>query len=312
MCSDLIGVATGLAGLGALFYIAHRIWQSLARGEPIDVYGLLRPFAIGLCIMFFPVIVLGSLNAILNPLVVGTHEMLRDAKLDMEQYQRQKDKLEWEYDLFLNSGVIEPNEDFDRQLQRLGLSEQDEQALDVMYNIYNLFSPKQMFLNAVRWLLEILFETASLVIDTIRTFYLIVLSIFGPLAFAFSVYDGFQSTLTGWLSRYITVYLWLPVCDLFSAMLSKLNTLSLQRDIELIGQQGWLPDASNTTYIIIMIVGICGYFVVPSLSSWIVQAGSMGAYNRKISSLATKAGNVAGAIAGAISGNVAGRLITKK
>ena len=41
LCSDMAGVAKGLAGLGALFYVAMRVWQSLARAEAIDVYPLL-------------------------------------------------------------------------------------------------------------------------------------------------------------------------------------------------------------------------------------------------------------------------------
>ena len=59
LCSQMTGVAKGLAGLGALFYVAYRVWQSLARAEPIDVFPLLRPFALGLCIMFFPDIGVG-------------------------------------------------------------------------------------------------------------------------------------------------------------------------------------------------------------------------------------------------------------
>ena len=51
LCSNMTGVAKGIAGLGALFYVAAKVWQSLARAEPIDVYPLLRPFALGLCIM---------------------------------------------------------------------------------------------------------------------------------------------------------------------------------------------------------------------------------------------------------------------
>ena len=31
LCSQMTGVAKGLAGLGALFYVAYRVWQSLAR-----------------------------------------------------------------------------------------------------------------------------------------------------------------------------------------------------------------------------------------------------------------------------------------
>ena len=47
LCSQMTGVAKGLAGLGALFYVAYRVWQSLARAEPVDVFPLLRPFALG-------------------------------------------------------------------------------------------------------------------------------------------------------------------------------------------------------------------------------------------------------------------------
>src|SRR5690606_32746004 len=76
MSADMAAVAKGIAGLGALFYVALKVWQALSRAEPIDVYPLLRPFAIGLCIMFFPTIVLGSINAVLSPVVQGTHGML--------------------------------------------------------------------------------------------------------------------------------------------------------------------------------------------------------------------------------------------
>src|SRR5660398_94577 len=76
LCSDMTGIAKGIAGLGALFYVASRVWQSLARAEQIDVYSLLRPFAIGLCILFFPTIILGTLNNVLSPIVRGTNQML--------------------------------------------------------------------------------------------------------------------------------------------------------------------------------------------------------------------------------------------
>ena len=67
--TQMTGGAKGLAGLGALFYVAYRVWQSLARAEPIDVFPLLRPFALGLCIMFFPILVLGTLNSVMSPIV---------------------------------------------------------------------------------------------------------------------------------------------------------------------------------------------------------------------------------------------------
>ena len=96
LCADMTGVSKGLAGLGALFYVAVRVWQSLARAEAIDVYPLLRPFAIGLCILFFPTVVLGTMNSVLSPIVQGTHAMLESQTFDMNEYREQKDRLEYE------------------------------------------------------------------------------------------------------------------------------------------------------------------------------------------------------------------------
>ena len=96
LCEDMLGVAKGVAGLGALFYVALRVWQSMARAEPVDVYPLLRPFALGICILLFPTLVLGTMNSILSPIVQGTHRMLEGQTLDMQQYRAQKDRLERE------------------------------------------------------------------------------------------------------------------------------------------------------------------------------------------------------------------------
>ena len=110
-----------------------------------------------------------------------------------------------------------------------------------------------------------------------RTFFLVVLSILGPVAFAFSVWDGFQSTLGQWFTRYISVYLWLPVSDLFSTLLAKLQVLMLQNDIqELQNNPDYSIDNSNSVYIIFMLIGIIGYFTVPTVAGWIVQAGGAG------------------------------------
>ena len=96
LSADMAAVAKGLAGLGALFYVATKVWQALSRAEPIDIYPLLRPFALGLCIMFFPTIVLGTLNAVLSPVVQGTHAILENQVLDLNDLQAKKDMLERE------------------------------------------------------------------------------------------------------------------------------------------------------------------------------------------------------------------------
>ncbi|QHC84720.1 conjugal transfer protein [Empedobacter brevis] len=310
LAGDMAAVAKGLAGLGALFYVALKVWQALSRAEPIDMYPLLRPFAVGLCIMFFPTIVLGTINAVLSPVVTGTHAILEGQVLDLNKLQQQKDRLEYEA-MVRNpeTAYMVADEEFDKKLDELGWSPSDIGTMAGMYMDRSAYQLKKIIKDWFRNLLEILFQAAALVIDTIRTFFLIVLSILGPIAFAISVWDGFQSTLTQWITRYVSVYLWLPVSDLFSSMLARIQSLILERDIAMLEDPAYIPDTSNTVYIIFMIIGIIGYLTIPTVTGWIIQAGGAGNYMKKVDSYAKKAGNLAGAGAGSAVGNIGGQLL---
>ena len=310
LCEDMAGVAKGIAGLGALFYVAYRVWQSLSRAEPIDVFPMLRPFAIGLCIMFFPTVVLGTLSGVLSPIVQGTAKMLEAETLDMNEYREQKDKLEYEaMKRNPETAYLVSNEEFDKQLEELGWSPDDLVTMAGMYIERSMYQMKKGVRDFFRELLELLFQAAALVIDTLRTFFLVVLSILGPIAFAISVWDGFQSTLTQWICRYVQVYLWLPVSDMFSTILAKIQVLMLQSDIERMqADPSFSLDSSDGVYIVFMIIGIIGYFTIPTVSGWIIQAGGMGNYGRNVNQTAGKAGGFAGSVAGATAGNVAGRV----
>lgn len=312
MSATMAAMAKGVAGLGALFYLAIKVWQALSRAEPIDMYPLLRPFALGICIMFFPTIVLGTINAVLSPVVQGTHSILEGQVLDLNDLQSKKDLLEREALLRdPETAYLLSNEEFDKKLEELGWSPSDLITMSGMYIERGMYNMGQDVKNWFRNLLEILFQAAALVIDTIRTFFLIVLSILGPIAFAISVWDGFQSTLTQWITRYVSIYLWLPVADLFSAMLAKIQTLIIERDIEMLADPTFIPDTSNTVYIIFMIIGIIGYFTVPTVTGWIIQAGGAGNFTRNVNQAAMKSGNIAGAGAGSTTGNIGGKLMGK-
>ena len=309
LCGNMIGIAKGLAGLGALLYVSYRVWQALSRAEPIDIFPLLRPFAIGLCIMFFPTIVLGTINTVMSPVVKGTHGILESQTLDIKAYQQQKNNLEYEARVREGKAWLVDEEAFDQKLKELGVL--DAVEIVSMWGERLWYDIKAWFRQIVRDFFELLFNAAALVIDTLRTFFLVVLSILGPIAFAFSVYDGFQATLTQWLARYISVYLWLPVSDLFSSVLARIQVLMLEQDIKLLQDPNYIPDGSNGIYIVFMIIGIIGYFTIPTVAGWIIQSGGAGAYGGAINKTASKAGAFAGGLAGSTAGNVSGRLFGK-
>ena len=282
LCADMAGVAKGIAGLGALFYVAYRVWQSLARAEPIDVFPMLRPFAVGLCIMFFPTVVFGTINSVLSPVVQGTAKLLETQTLDMNKYREQKDRLEYEA-MVRNpeTAYLVSNEEFDKQLEELGWSPSDMVTMAGMYIDRGMYKMKKGIRDFFREILELMFQ---------------------------SVWDGFQSTLTQWICRYIQVYLWLPVSDIFSTILAKIQVLMLQSDIERMQTDpNFSLDSSDGVYIVFMIIGIIGYFTIPTVAGWIIQAGGMGSYGRNVNQTAGRAGSMAGSVAGATAGNVVGR-----
>lgn len=311
LCSQMTGVAKGVAGLGALFYVAYRVWKSLSRAEPIDVFPLLRPFALGLCIMMFPTLVLGTLNGVLSPIVTGTHRILETQTFDMNKYREQKDRLEFEaMKRNPEMAYLVDKESFDDKLDELGAFDAIEAC--GMYIDRAMYNMKKSVHGFFREVLELMFNAAALVIDTLRTFFLIVLSILGPISFALACWDGFHASLTQWFVRYISIYLWLPVSDLFSSVLARIQVLMLQKDIDQLSDPNFIPDGSNTVYITFLIIGIIGYFTIPTVANWIVQAGGgAGNYSKNVAQTASRGGSIVAGATGAAIGNITGRLFKR-
>lgn len=246
LCGQLIGVARLIGGFGALWYIASRVWKQMAASEPVDIYPLLRPFVLGFCIGIFPSVI-ALINGVLHPTVVGTEAMIQNPNAAMSSF--------------------------------LGMQPPAE-----LYSPLDALNPSVWFRELLKEFLQIIFETASLCINTIRTFYLIVLAILGPFVFGLSIYDGFQHTVTVWLARYINVYLWLPVANIFSAIIAKIQ-------LNLFTQTG--TTMSDIAYIIFMLIAIVGYFTVPSVANYIVNAGGGNTLLYKVSSFGASASKAA-------------------
>jgi len=60
-----------------------------------------------------------------------------------------------------------------------------------------------------------------------------------------------------------------------------------------------------------MLIGIVGYFTIPTVTGWIIQAGGLSNYSRNVSKSTQQLGNVVGAGAGAATGNVGGLISGK-
>ena len=301
MCGQLIGAGQAIAGFGALWYIAARVYRQIASAEPIDFYPLLRPFALGLCILLFPTVI-SLINGIMSPTVTATGGMVKNsdaaiAKLLKAKEEAVKKTADWQMYVGENGSGDE-----DRWYKYTHPDDKDGSGnsgvFDSMDQGMKFWMDKQSynFRNSIKqWMSEVLqvcYEAAALCINTIRTFYLIVLAILGPIVLGLSVFDGFQHTLTTWLAKYLNVFLWLPVGNIFGAIIGKVQENMLKLDISQVQTAGdTFFSSTDTAYLVFLIIGIIGYFTVPSVANYIVNAGGSHGLLQKVNTVISHASN---------------------
>ncbi|WP_423147794.1 conjugative transposon protein TraJ [Rubrolithibacter danxiaensis] len=293
LCSKLIGIGQGIAGFAATWYIASRVWRHIANAEPIDFYPLFRPFVIGFCVLIFPAI-LSMINGVMKPTVTATSEMVEGSDKAIAILLKQKEaaiKKSNTWQMYVGE-MGEGNRERWYKYTYNGADPSKEGIFESIGNDVKFAMAKASynFRNSVKeWMsevLRVLFEAAALCINTLRTFQLIVLSILGPLVFGIAVFDGFQHTLTAWLARYINIFLWLPVANIFGAIIGKIQEKMLALDIGQIESSGdTFFSSTDAAYLVFMIIGIVGYFTVPSVANSIVHAGGGGALVQRVTSM---------------------------
>ncbi|OJV54267.1 MAG: conjugative transposon protein TraJ [Bacteroidetes bacterium 43-16] len=292
LCSQLIGVGRGLAGFAALWYIASRVWKHLSNAEPIDFYPLFRPFAIGFCILVFPSVI-AMINGVLKPTVSGTAAMVEGSNKAMETLLKQREEALKQTDKWKMYVGIGGSGDRDKWYRyTYDESPSSEGMMDGIGNDIKFAMEKYSYQfnhSVKKWMsevLQVLFEAAALCINTLRTFQLIVLAILGPLVFGLSVFDGFQHTLSVWLARYINIFLWLPIANIFGAIIGKVQEEMIKLDVRQIDSSGdTFFSSTDIGYLIFLIIGIVGYFTVPTIANYVVHAAGGGALQQKVTTM---------------------------
>jgi len=303
MCGSLTGIGQSLAGFGAIIYISYKVWGHLARNESVDFYPLLRPFAIGVALVVYPSLI-GLINGVMQPTVDGTSALVTDSNESIATLLQQKEALieqgaEWQmYVGPAGSGSFDKWSQYTGNTDNgigsgFGLTNWAKfEMAKASYNVKNSF--KVMLAE----FLEVLYQAAALCVNTIRIFYLVVLAIVGPLVLGLSVFEPFRGTLAAWLAKYIHVFLWLPVCNIFGTIINQVQQEMLKVDIAQLQSSGqtWFGQ-TDAAYMVFLLMGVVGYFSVPTITQHIVTVfpAVNGQLNKAISIAKDAAGKAAAA-----------------
>lgn len=301
MCEELIGVGRAIAGFAALWYIAYRVWGHLARAEPIDFYPLFKPFCLGFIVSFFGYFI-AMIGGVMSPTVTGTQAMVEKSDAAVAALLKQKEEAIKKTDPW--KMYVGPTGEGNREewykYTHPNEDPADEGWLESVGNDVRFafakagYNFRMAIKEVIAEVLQLLFAAVALCINTMRTFNLIILAILGPLAIAISVFDGFSFTLKYWVARFLNVYLWLPVCNIFGAVIGKIQENMLKLDLGQIHQTGdTFFSRTDMGYFIFLIIGIYGYTTVPSIADHIVKVGGGDTLTGKMTQKASQAVGVA-------------------
>ena len=280
-CAELIGVSSAIAGFGALWQVGGAILMQISEGGKISMKPLYRPLAICLCIGLFPYVI-ALIDGVMSPLSDGTAAIVNDSNQAVATLLQQKEQAlqqssDWQmYVGTAGSGSLDKWEELSGDADSglvSGIS--NRVKFEMAKTAYNMKNSVKVWLSEI---LQVLYQAAALCINTVRTFYLVILAILGPLAFAFSIYPGLEDSLGQWISRYLHVYLWLPVANIFGSLLNQIQQEMIKLDIAQVGATGQTSfSPTDAAYIIFLVMGIVGYFTVPSITQYVVRSAGAGA-----------------------------------
>ena len=252
---DMSGIVGGIVAIATIFYIGSKVWSSYAKNEPIDVYPLLRPFVIAFLCANFTTLVCTPIDNIIEPVTIFLKEKS-------------------------NSTIVMSLDEAQKKIE----AEKDKQKAQNGGSL-NIFSDLlSVMLKLICWILEIIVQLLQMLLSAVlivsRTFFLSVLCIIGPIAFAVSLFPGCQGGLMQWIGKYVSISFWLPVIYLVDLFCGIFNKEIVTACVDFFANPVTAGNGQVEIIIIIILVScvtcIVTYFcytTVPTVSSWVITGG---------------------------------------
>lgn len=292
----LVEVSTVIAGIGCIIYLATILLPMIEKAERIQIYPLLKPIFVAIVIANFPTLtsagseISSSLGQAIGKLVTvsdtNSYFTLFLEKVD-EMTDRQdpdtpppapapRSNVKRTYNYY---GKELPVDDYgyvqlpDRTekvgedlTKRQGSStEGDESGFWswILWKfVYGVLIP------ALAWLAMFLGQIFYIGLLLFSKFYLVILSIVGPLSFALSQFKMFAGSVSQWLARFISVGLWPGIAGLVRGITDQI-VMAIAENLQ--------PTVSAVVVaILLLIFSATLYLHVPTLADFIIRSGGVG------------------------------------
>lgn len=261
-----------LCGLFALIYIGVKLGASWGRGEKIDFYALLRPFSVGLIIVFFSAFV-SLLQLVVTPIEMAATALNESV---YEPYVQSQNNYLQAVQNVKNSMAVYERKAVQNETQIV------EEVMDA-----SMSEEQPLFRQSITYLAQLTQVGVSGMVYFMQVYVVLaqlVLLLVGPFAFALSLLPGFSANITHWMLHFVRLSMYRPLCHVVGFMVAVLFATCVFPVFE---QQLNLLPASEYTFsdhelaqhiqfsiqlifVLFNSIAIALYACIPAFSKWIV------------------------------------------
>ena len=287
---EFISDAQALAAVFMLLYFGIKSFEMISGDKKLEIMPLLRPFALGLVLMFW----IPFVEVISYPGEVfarNSKNMFNDQLTDVEMLSRNRYALVDSVSLELANTVFEiewaEDEAKDKAWYDFGIDifEGVGKSIGGLY-VYVVSKFRLLLLNIAEFGVVTFWQFCVYFVFFLQIIFTAVLIILGPLAFAFSVLPAFWDSYINWLSRFISVSLYSSIAYIVLSVSLVLVRYALETEIDTINHvlnneaafimYVGMSSGGVNSFMVTLLVGAFAMLTIPIISTWVVATSGVG------------------------------------
>ncbi len=284
-----IADAQALAAIFMLLYFGIEAYKMMAGDKQMEIVALLRPFALGLVLIFW----IPFVNLIQEPAsyVTATSKAMFYSQLDeIEALSRHRYALIDSVSMELMSQTVEieraEDEVKEGKWYEFGI---DFSAIgDKIKGLWLMVVAKVKYLlfQVIEWLCVTIWQVCIYLVFFLQIVFTGILVILGPLSFAFSILPAFRDAYIQWISRFISVSLYACIAYLILSVSCVVMQYGLEKEIEileftLVNDYAFiayttLSSGGVNMFVVTCLLGAIAMLTIPFISTWIISTTGVG------------------------------------
>lgn len=286
---EFIADAQALAAIFMLLYFGVESFKMISGDKKLEIVPLLRPFALGLVLMFW----IPFVNVISYPgevLTAHSKAMFTNQIDEVEMLSRNR--------YALIDSVANELMSTSMEIERAEKEVQDDSWFDLGIDfsavgdkiaglyVYVQAKIKMLLFQFAEFLVVTLWQCCVYLVFFLQIIFTGILVILGPIAFAFSILPAFRDAYVAWLARFVSVSLYSCIAYIALSLCLVIMQYSLEKEIEILNyalsnEAAFVMYCAYSSggvnaFIMTCLLGALSMLTIPFVSTWIVQTTGVG------------------------------------